>query len=276
MEPGSHLGILEMALLLLVFCLGASIGSFLNVCIYRLPAGRSIVRPRSQCPNCRNTIPWHDNIPVVSWFLLGARCRYCGVPISWRYPVVEAATGLFAVLYFEWFSPSLEQMFLAGEIGGLVQGAIYFAMTCALLVVALIDIDHQIVPNEITLPGIFLGLAASFVLPIRFHESLLGALAGGGILLAVARAYFWVTRREGMGMGDVKLLAMIGAFLGWAAIPFTLLFSSVTGMIYGIFLIKLRGRGFRYAFAFGPFLCLSAVVYVFYGREIIGWYLGRF
>lgn len=274
--PGEWtLKLAEIIFLALFFFMGASIGSFLNVVIHRLPAGLSIVKPRSRCPYCRTTIPWYDNIPVLGWLILGARCRFCGVPISWRYPLIEVLTGGMALAFLYVFGSSFEDWIVRGDVGRWLEGLIYFVFFCAMLVVAVIDLDHQIVPNEISLPGIGLGVLASFVLPVELWESIIGAAVGGGILLVVAKAYFWLTRREGMGMGDVKLLAMIGAFLGLKAIPFALLFSSITGSLYGLILMKIKARGLRHAFAFGPFLCLAAVIYLFFGQAISVWYFGR-
>jgi leader peptidase (prepilin peptidase)/N-methyltransferase len=267
------IGLVSAVLYAFVFVFGASIGSFLNVCIYRLPAGRSVVTPRSACPHCRVTIPWYDNIPVVSWFILRGRCRSCGIPFSPRYAVVEAAAGGLAVLHFARFGPSAEALFLRGEAAGLAVAAITFAFACALLVVALIDLDHQIIPNAITLPGIAAGLLASAVLPVSLRDAAIGAALGGGVLIAVAKGYLAVTGREGMGLGDVKLLAMIGAFLGWPAVLFSLLTASVTGAAVMVVVLALSRRGLRQAFPFGPFLCLAGLAYVFVGARAVAWYL---
>ena len=183
----------------LVFMFGLCIGSFLNVCIYRVPSSTSIINPsRSFCPQCNSTIQFYDNIPVLSYLWLRGRCRNCKAPISFRYPLVELMTGTLAIAILFKFGLTLE-------------GAIYFVFMSSLLVITFIDIDHKIIPDIISLPGIPIGLAASFVLPaMTFTSSLLGLLAGGGSLLLVAWTYSLITRKEGMGGGDIKLLGMIG------------------------------------------------------------------
>jgi len=256
------------------FAVGASVGSFLNVCIHRLPAEESIVRPGSHCPRCRSPIAWHDNIPILSWLWLGARCRCCAAPITPRYPLVEAATGALAVLALVVFGPSL-------------RAAIAFGFTAALLLVSVIDLDHRFIPDEVSLPGILLGLGVSFLpggpSPL---EAAAGALLGGGVLWAVAWTYERLTGVEGMGFGDVKLLAMIGAFLGWRAVPAVLVIASVTGSFAGVAAMlapgtrerrrrvvrrlglralaaALRRAARRTEIPFGPFLALGAVIVLY-------------
>src|SRR2546428_4714829 len=215
----------------LTFTVGACIGSFLNVCIHRLPAEESVVRPGSRCPGCATPIAWYDNVPVVSWAWLGARCRACGARIPARYPLVEAATGALALLALVRF-------------GATPAAAVAFAFSAALLLITFIDLDHRFIPDEVSLPGIVVGFACAF-LPGRIGpvDALLGALVGGGLLWAVAWGYERSTGVEGMGYGDVKLLAMIGAFLGWQAVPAVLVVASVTGSVAGIALIAVRGGG---------------------------------
>jgi leader peptidase (prepilin peptidase)/N-methyltransferase len=256
---------------MITFALGACLGSFLNVCIHRIPADESVVHPGSRCPRCRTPIAWHDNVPVLSWLWLRARCRSCQAPIPARYPLIEIATGTLAVLALAAFGPSAE-------------AGIAFAFTAALLLITFIDLDHRFIPDEVSLPGIVVGLAASFLdAPPTPLESLLGTLAGGGILWAVAWGYERATGVEGMGLGDVKLLAMIGAFLGWQAIPLVLIVASVTGSLAGLVLIVVRGgsrtgrrvvrllgiralpsfarrAARRTAIPFGPFLALGALL----------------
>src|SRR6058998_2426022 len=210
----------------LAFALGACIGSFLNVCIYRLPQDESVLRPASRCPRCATPIAWRDNIPLLSWLLLGARCRACRASIPARYPLVEAATGALAVLALVGFGPS-------------PAAAVAFLFTAALLLITFVDLDHRFIPDEVSLPGIVVGLGAAF-LPGGIGP--LDALAGA-VLWAVAWTYERLTGVEGMGFGDVKLLAMIGAFLGWQAIPAVLVVSSLTGSLAGLALIfTRRGR----------------------------------
>ena len=240
---------------------GAMIGSFLNVCICRLPKEESIVFPGSHCPHCQHPIPFYDNIPILSYLLLGRRCRHCAAPISIQYPLVEGITALSSLLLFIQFGPSWSYLF-------------YFAFVAALTAITVIDLYHQIIPDVISLPGIAAGLLASLILPqITFLNSLFGILLGGGSLFLVASVYQWLFKREGMGGGDVKLLAMIGAFLGWKAVILTILLSSLIGSITGIAVMVIKGKDFKYAIPFGPFLSLGAVISLFYGERIIRWYL---
>jgi leader peptidase (prepilin peptidase)/N-methyltransferase len=251
-----------LAAWLVVFVLGACVGSFLNVCIHRLPHGQSVIRPPSRCPACRTPIRAADNIPVVSYLLLRGRCRACRAPIAGRYPIIELATALTALATFAAYGWSLSL-------------AVSFAFLCALIVVSVIDLDHQIIPDAISLPGILIGFLLSLLpgapSPV---ESLAGLLLGGGILWGVAEGYYRLTGREGMGGGDVKLLAMIGAFLGWRAIPVTLMIGSLVGSLVGAALILLRGRDARNPIPFGPFLAAGAACAVFFGDALIAWYLG--
>lgn len=244
-----------------VFILGAVVGSFLNVCIYRLPAGESVVHPRSRCPACSTPIRVADNIPLVSYLLLRGRCRACGAPFSPRYLLVEALTGggaLAAALAF----------------GFTLYAVVAFAFTAALITVTFIDLDHQIIPDVISLPGIVIGLVLSLWLPTPgWQSAVIGMLAGGGVLWAIAAGYEWLTGREGMGGGDIKLLAMIGAFLGWKAIPVTLLIGSLTGSLVGMGLMLLRGADSRVPIPFGPFLAAGALCALFFGDTLIEWYL---
>ncbi|MGD8844077.1 MAG: prepilin peptidase [Desulfobacteraceae bacterium] len=240
--------------------LGMCIGSFLNVCIYRIPNGSSIVRPPSSCPVCNASIKWFDNIPVVSYILLRGRCRGCKTRISIRYPIVEMLTGLFAVIAWMEFGLSLSAL-------------IYFFFITILLVITFIDIDHRIIPDIISLPCIPLGFALSFVLPsITWIDSLLGIALGGGSLLAIAWGYQLFRGKEGMGGGDIKLLAMIGAFLGWKGVLFTIMASSFTGTAVGIIMMIRAGGGMKMALPFGPFLAIGAILYLFVGPQTISWY----
>jgi leader peptidase (prepilin peptidase) / N-methyltransferase len=246
---------------LFAFVFGALIGSFLNVCIRRLGAGESIVRPPSHCPRCGTPIRWHDNIPLLSYAALRGRCRACGVSISLRYPAVEALTGIMMVL-------------LLHHSGITPAFAAHALFVAALIVVSGIDLDHQIIPDVISLPGIAVGLVLSLLdgTPSLF-DSAVGVLLGGGTLYAVAVGYHAVTGREGMGGGDIKLLAMIGAFLGWRAVLVTLVLGSFTGAVVGIALILARGADSRVPIPFGPFLAIGAVCALFFGDGLIRWYL---
>jgi leader peptidase (prepilin peptidase)/N-methyltransferase len=240
---------------------GALVGSFLNVCIFRLPKEESIIWPGSHCPHCKNAIKFYDNIPVVSYFLLRGKCRYCKGSISLQYPLVEGITALSSLFLIIKFGPSLSYLF-------------YFAFVAALIVITVIDLYHQIIPDVISLPGIGMGLLASLLIPqITLFNSLIGILLGGGSLFIVATFYQWLFKREGMGGGDIKLLAMIGAFLGWKAVLLTILLSSLIGSVTGILMVVVKGKDFKYAIPFGPFLSLGAVISLFYGEEIVRWYL---
>jgi len=241
--------------------LGALVGSFLNVCISRLPKEESIIWPGSHCPYCKKPIRFYDNIPLVSYVLLTGKCRNCKKPISIQYFLIEGITALSSLFLFMKFGPSLSYLF-------------YFAFVAALIVITVIDLYHQIIPDVISLPGIGVGLIASLILPqITFLNSLFGVLLGGGSLFLVATCYEWLFKREGMGGGDVKLLAMIGAFLGWKAVILTILLSSLIGSITGILIMVVKGKDFKYAIPFGPFLSLGAAISLFYGQNIINWYL---
>ena len=236
------------------------VGSFLNVCIFRLPQGESIIMPGSHCPHCNNPIKFYDNIPLISYLLLRGKCRNCKASISFQYPLIEGITALFSCWVSIKFGPSLSYLF-------------YFSFVAALIVITFIDLYHQIIPDVISLPGIGLGLLGSLIIPhISFFNSLIGMILGGGSLFLVATLYQWFFKREGMGGGDVKLLAMIGAFLGWKAVILTILLSSLIGSVTGIAIMAFKGKDFKYAIPFGPFLSLGAVLSLFYGENLINWY----
>jgi len=241
--------------------LGALIGSFLNVCILRLPKEESIITPGSHCPSCQNPIKFYDNVPLISYILLKGRCRHCRSAISFQYPLIEGITALGSLILFLKFGPSLSYL-------------VYFAFLASLIIITVIDLHHQIIPDVISLPGIGVGLLASLIIPqIHLRDSLIGIVSGGGSLFVVATLYQWLFKREGMGGGDIKLLAMIGAFLGWKAVLLTILLSSLIGSMTGIIIMVLKGKDFKYAIPFGPFLSLGAVISLFYQNEIIFWYL---
>ena len=243
------------------FIFGAVVGSFLNVCIYRIPAGLSISRPGSRCPACGAPVPFYHNIPIVSFLVLRGRCSACRERFSARYPFIEALTGLFAVA-------------LVHHFGLTAPAFVYFAFVSALVVITFIDLDHKIIPDRVSLPGIAAGFAASFFLPYPgVLNSAAGIAAGGGILLLVAAGYYLVSGVEGMGGGDVKLLAMVGAFLGWRGVVVTLLAGSLLGAVVGVVIMLAFGKSTKYAIPFGPFLAAGAIVYLFFGEEIITWYV---
>lgn len=244
-----------------VFIVGAVVGSFLNVCIYRLPREQSVVSPGSRCMGCGAAIRWYDNLPILSWLVLRGRCRSCKASFSIRYPLVELLTGLLALLLFFKFGLSLRLV-------------VMFLFCAALVVITFIDFDHQIIPDELSLPGIMLGFLSSFFLPEPgWLSSLLGIVAGWGSLALVFYGYLWLTGREGMGGGDAKLLAMMGAFLGLQAVPFIIFASSLVGTVAGLSIMAIQRKDRHLAIPFGPYLALGAVLYIFFGSQIIQWYL---
>lgn len=254
---------------LVVFIFGAIVGSFLNVCIGRIPNGESIVRPPSHCPKCQGPISFYDNIPLLSYLILRRRCRSCREKISPRYFVVELLMAGLSVALFDRFG----------------FGFVYFtsfSLVAALIVISFIDLDVRIVPDVISLPGIIVGLVLSVVGYFVVGESsvvpsplssVIGIITGGGFLLATAWIYEKITGVEGMGGGDIKLLAMIGAFLGWPSVPVTLFFASLVGSVVGIGCMLLTGAGRRLALPFAPFLCSGALLFIFFGDDLIRFYL---
>ena len=250
----------------LIFLFGLIVGSFLNVCIYRIPRKESLMWPGSHCPSCKQNILWHDNIPVLSFLLLKGRCRFCSSGISMRYPGVEILGGVSAVLAWQ---------FLHG-IPYVVMGAV---MIFAMIIVTFIDFEHQIIPDQISLPGIVIGLVFSTLFPAwhgvagpasGFLSALAGMLLGGGILYVVGTIAEWILKKEAMGGGDVKLLAAIGAFLGWKGVVFTLFTGSLLGSLAGLFI--------KYVFheeriPFGPYLALGAMIALLWGEKIMSWYV---
>ena len=242
---------------LLTVLWGLILGSFLNVCIYRLPRDLSIVHPRSRCPSCKRTIAWFDNIPLASYLLLLGKCRHCGVGIPIRYPLIEAATGLISWLVFHRFG--LESAYFA-----------YFPYAASLLVISAIDLEHRIIPDEISLSGIVIGLLLAALTPVMdFLGSLFGVLLGGGSLLLVGMAYEAVRKQEGIGGGDIKLLAMIGAFTGWKGVIFTIFGGSLIASIVGITLMIVRRANGQVPIPFGPFLSGASFLYILFGDRLI-------
>jgi leader peptidase (prepilin peptidase)/N-methyltransferase len=269
-----------------VFVLGAIIGSFLNVCIYRIPRDASIVRPGSRCPACAVPILYYDNIPLISYMALLGRCRKCGATIAIRYPLVELITaGLFVVFY--------------RVLGLSLELPVSLAFASLLIVISFIDLDHLIIPDILSLGGLVLGVALSFFRPsfgytdslggvlagagllkglpeslVRVATSLGGVLLGAGILFAIAKSYELVRKREGMGGGDIKLLGMIGAFCGFEGVIFSLVSGSLMGTLVGLPLTLIRGEGMKYALPFGPFLSLGALLYLIAGNQLIRLFFG--
>ncbi len=270
LTPGQTYGILGF-----VFFFGMLWGSFLNVVIHRLPLGESVVKPRSRCPGCRKLIPWYRNVPVLSWLALRAKCGDCGMKISARYPLVELLTGcLFvgAVIH----SPT-----------ALHEWPFHFFFLASLVACTFIDLDHWILPDKITLPGIVVGFTGAVVNGIFISQfetdgvfyapildSFFGILVGGGILYAVAEGYHRYAKKEGLGGGDIKFLAMIGAFTGVKGALATLILSSFVGSFLGILLILFKGRKGTTMIQFGPFLALGGVAAFFFGNDLWQWYFG--
>jgi leader peptidase (prepilin peptidase) / N-methyltransferase len=248
-------------ILIFVFLIGAIVGSFLNVCIYRLPRHESIVFPASHCPHCGKPIKFYDNIPLLSYVILRGKCRNCKQNISGRYPIIETISGLLAIAIVIKYGLTLHSLLL-------------LLLVFSLIIVTFVDLDFQIIPDILSIPGIMAGIGASFFMPtISWIDSILGILAGGGFLFIIAVAYKWLTNRDGMGGGDIKLLAMVGAWLGWKAIPFILLISSFIGALIGSISLLLAKKSLRYKIPFGPFISIAAVIYLFFGPEIINWYI---
>ena len=243
----------------LLFAFGLIVGSFLNVCIYRLPRRESVVWPASHCTSCSRVLSWYENVPIAGWLALRGRCRTCHAAISPMYPIVELVTGLTFV-----------GSFLVYGLTPLLAVRLLFA--CAMIVLFVIDLQHQILPNVITVPGIVVGVAASVFLPPGWLSSFIGALVGGGLLYVIAESYYRLRGIEGLGMGDVKMLAMIGAFLGWPLMLVTLVFASFAGSLLGVALIA-GGRGMRAKLPFGTFLAVGAMAAAVVGDPLVTWYL---
>ena len=240
---------------------GAVIGSFLNVCIYRIPKGRSIVWPGSACGSCGHMLAWYENIPIVSYLVLRGRCRACRAAISLRYPFVELLTAVMFAGAWWFYGPSV-----------LLISRLLFG--CALIVLFAIDLEYQLLPNVITLPGIAVGFAFSFLTSPGWFDSVIGIVVGGGVLWAVAEGYYLVRHEEGLGMGDVKMLAMIGAFVGWKLTLMALMMASFAGSLVGVIFIVSRRGGLKYALPFGTFLALGAALAATIGPGVLDWYLG--
>ncbi len=246
----------------IIILFGLVWGSFLNVVIYRLPRGQSLVRPPSSCPRCGKRIRAYDNIPVLSFLLLGGRCRSCGTRISVVYPVVEILTALCFLLLYNQYSLSL-----------------HFFASClfasALIALGFIDYFHQILPDEITLPGLLLALLYAFLRPdLSLRQALIGAVAGASFLLIIYTAYYFLRRKEGLGMGDVTMMLFVGAYVGWLKAFLTLVLASLAGAAVGLFLIYFRKKDLHFALPFGTFLAPAAFFSLLWGERVITAYLG--
>jgi leader peptidase (prepilin peptidase)/N-methyltransferase len=251
------------------FLIGAIVGSFLNVVIHRYPREESVAFPGSHCPHCNARIRWYDNLPILSFLLLRGRCRACRAPISWRYPLVELANALFYLAIYLFAGPTIAAVLLAA----------FVSMTIALIY---IDAEIQILPDVIDLPGVVVGVALGalhagwfvpqLVISGSWLESLLGAAAGAAIILTIIGLYWLVRRVEGMGFGDAKMLAMIGAVLGWRPLLGVLMLAAVSGAIIGIpFALRSR-QGMQLPLPFGVFLGIAALAVLFFGHDLAAWY----
>ncbi len=253
---------IEVILIFILGLLGLIVGSFSNVCIYRIPRNESIIYPASHCPKCGSPIKSVDNIPLLSYILLKGRCRNCKSKIPIHYPVVEFLTGLVYLIIYLIYGLSIQTL-------------IYILLSSALIIIAFIDLNEQIVPDVISLPGIVIGFILSFFVPyISFVNSFLGVVVGGGIILIIGLAGSLIFKKEAMGGGDVKLAAMIGAFLGWRYIIISLFLGFFSGALAGISLILLKIKKREDAIPFGPFIVLGSLITLLWGKQIISWYRG--
>ena len=243
------------------FVLGACLGSFLNVCIWRLPREESVVRPRSRCPACRHPIAWYDNIPLVSFVVLRAKCRHCHQAIRWRYPIIELLTGLTAVVVLDRFG-----------VGP--TGVIYLAFLCALIVASTVDLEFQIIPDEVSLGGLVLGLLLSLAVPslhgtdsrwLSLSRAGIGAVVGGGLLYLTGVMGELLFRKESMGGGDVKLLAMAGSLLGWRPVTLTFFLAPILALIPGLVVLCWKRS---HVIPYGPFLSLGLVISLLFGDAL--------
>ncbi|GMW02340.1 MAG: prepilin peptidase [Candidatus Hydrogenedentota bacterium] len=281
---------LYAVLSMFAFVLGCMVGSFLNVCVYRLPRGLSVVKPRSRCPKCESSIVWYDNIPVLSWLVLGAKCRNCKNPISWQYPLVEAITGLLFFLVFWKFEISIAT-------------PIYMVLAAALVLVTFVDLTDWTIPDSVSLPGIPIGIVVSLVAMFypesrlvvigpfdqAVFNSLLGVLVGGGSLYALDKIALLLLKKPGMGFGDVKLNAMLGAFFGLGGVILVIVLASFVGALIGIIQMVASkpkpvsaeagdgegaesGEPGAHYLPFGPYLSLAAMLVMFFGAELVRMY----
>ncbi|MEZ4600214.1 MAG: A24 family peptidase [Syntrophotaleaceae bacterium] len=247
-----------------IFIFGAIIGSFLNVVIHRIPNGVSIISPASRCPQCGAAIRWYQNFPILSYLALRGQCAKCGSRISPRYPLVEGLTGALFLCVWQVF-------------GWQIATPLYWVFVSSLVAITFIDLDHQIIPDVISLPGIVVGFMTALAIPwLSWLDSLLGILIGGGSLYLVAVVYEKFTGQEGMGGGDVKLLAMMGAFLGWKSVFPVIFLGSLAGSLVGIPLMIAKRSGGKLAIPFGPFLALGGIVWLLWGGQLIDWYFNLF
>ena len=268
----------------IVFCLGACMGSFLNVCIYRIPREESVVTPGSHCPHCATPIAWYDNLPLLSWLLLRAKCRKCGGPISARYVLVELLTAILFLMVWLKFSPAGHPCSLAlSPVFDIRLVPIYWLAVFGLMLGTFVDLEHMIIPDRVSLGGIVLGIGLSALVPSMHPRAttalggasaaLLGAAVGAGSLWLVAMLGKIIFRKDAMGLGDVKLLGAIGAFLGWVPVVFTIMMSSFAGAIVGVTLVLSGRKEMQSRIPYGPYLALAALVWMFWGPTLTSLYL---
>lgn len=267
----------------LSFMWGACVGSFLNVCIHRIPSGLSVVAPRSHCPNCKQKIAWYHNIPLFSYFALRARCAYCGARISPRYVLVEILVAvLFLLVWLKFALTSGPRPWGLAPFDDPLLIPIYWLVVSGLVLGTFVDFEHLIIPDRVTLGGMVAGLVLSAVVPALHSKtgplqglipSLIGAAAGGGLLWSIAVVGKAVFKKEAMGFGDVKLMGAIGAFFGWRAVLFTVMASSLAGSVVGIGLVLARRKELQSRIPYGPYLSLAALIWLLWGPAIWAGYL---
>lgn len=257
---------METLRIVLVVVVGLVWGSFLNVVIYRLPRELSLVRPPSSCPKCGRRIKWYDNIPLLSYLALGGKCRFCGEKISAVYPAVEALTAACFVIVYIHNLRFFDLQFFADCV-----------FVSSLIALGFIDFFHQVIPDHISIPVLVLALVyAPFRYDLNLRQALVGAVVGGGFLLVVYLVYLLWRKKEGLGMGDVMMMLMVGAYLGLSRTVLTLLLASVVGAVFGLLLMKFRGKDMKYAMPFGSFIAPAAFVSLVWGEPLITWYLSLF
>jgi leader peptidase (prepilin peptidase)/N-methyltransferase len=267
----------------LSFTWGACIGSFLNVCIYRIPRELSVVAPRSFCPHCNKPVPWYLNIPLLSYVMLRGKCRYCSNGISPRYFLVELLTAmLFLVIWLQFAKTPVAQTLRLVPVDDWKLVPVYWLVVSGLILGTFVDFEHLIIPDRVTLGGIAAGLVFSILVPSLHGEtsvlrslmwSAIGVVAGAGSLWLMAMLGKLIFRKDAMGMGDVKLLGAIGAFLGTTSVALTILLSSLAGTVVGVTLIALQKKSLQSRIPYGPYLALAAVVWILWGPNLVGWYL---
>jgi len=245
----------------LALLLGLCLGSFYNVCVHRYLVGQSVVSPGSHCPACGHVLSWWENIPLLSYILLGAKCRSCKGGIHWRYPAVELLSGVLSLLFAVKFGPS-------------AQWAVYMVFLGIFLVASFIDLDSFILPDVLTWPAAALALATPLLLPVDWFETLLGGLCGAGIFLLLQQAYLRLRGLDALGTGDIKLMLSLGALVGLSRLPLMILLSALSALLVAVvYLRRPAGQGLRTAVPFGPFLCLGAVLTLLWGEQLLDWLL---